>query len=253
MRYLALIAALFCLLAPAMAEPVQSPRDVVSRAVVAQGGDTWLSPGTLLLVGEATFFAVDAITPKSVVDDYRMWREMGSDRDSAHGADGKVRIEAQNGNKRVFAVGYDGETTWTEKGIMPKTEADAYWASNFGFGIIRTALEKNLRLEGVPSRSIDGHPVDMVRIFDGGGQPTLFGFDKDSHFIRYMAFRSPRGWHERIYDDFVRLADKNWVQARRVTLFYDGVMANEVRWKSVAVGTPIDPAIFRFEAAALAE
>ena len=42
--------------------------------------------------------------------------------------------------KEMFEVGYDGDTTWTQDGIMPREEADAYWASAFGFGIIRRAL-----------------------------------------------------------------------------------------------------------------
>ncbi len=173
-----------------------------------------------------------------------MWRVIDPDRQSAHGADGKVRIVARDGDDIVFEVGYDGETTWTERGIMPKDQADAYWASNFGFGIIRSALDTGFTLEAVPPRDHGGALIDLVRIIDPQGQATLFGFDRESRFIRYMAFDSPRGFHERHYDDFVRLGRDGWVQAREVTLFYDGVRSNTVQWREVTVGEPIDASVF---------
>lgn len=247
MRGLVLLASVLLGIPSIAAEPAPDARDMVARAVEAHGGEVWLAPGTLILAGEAEFFAPDQVEPVSRVDDYRMWREMNPNRDSAHGADGKVRIDARTSGKLIFAVGYDGKSTWTDKGVMPAAEAEAYWASNFGFGIIRAALEKKLRIERAPSRDIAGHPVDMVRIYDARGEATLFGFDKESHFIRYMAFQSPRGWHERQYDDFIRLTGTNWVQAREVTLFYNGIMANRVRWHTAEIGVPIEPGHFEFD------
>lgn len=218
-------------------------REIVEEAVAAHGGDIWLEPGTLILSGEATFYTSDRATPRSHADDYRMWRVLDPARDTAHGADGKVRITAKSGAQVLFEVGYDGETTWNERGIVPKAEADAFWASNFGFGIIRSALRDGFTLESAPQREIDGALLDLVRVIDPQGQQTLFGFDAASRFIRYMAFGSPRGFHERFYDDFVRL-ENGWVQARSVTLFYDGVMSNRVFWRETRVGEAIDPAIF---------
>lgn len=127
---------------------------------------------------------------------------------------------------------------------MPKLEADAYWATNFGFGIIRSALEDSFALHNAPSREIGGRRTAIVRIVDPKGQNTLFGFDAESGFVTYMAFTSPRGFHERLYGDFVRLPS-GWVQARRVTLLYDGIVANSVFWREIRVGVPLDPALFR--------
>jgi hypothetical protein len=59
-----------------------------------------------------------------------------------------------------------------------------------------------------------------------------------------MAFMTPRGWHERHYDDFVRLKNPDWLQARSVSLFYNGVKANTVFWKTTKVNAQIDPALF---------
>lgn len=221
----------------------RTAREVVERGVAAHGGDLWLDPATLILSGEATFYSSDANTPRTHADDYRMWREMSADRQSAHGADGKVRITAKSGERVIFEVGYDGETTWNERGIVPKEQADAFWASNFGFGIIRSALRDGFTLENAPRRDVLGNEVELVRIIDPQGAATLFGFDAQSGFIRYLAFDTPRGFHERLYDDFVKL-ENGWVQARRVTLLYDGVMANTVLWTETRVGEPIDAALF---------
>jgi hypothetical protein len=231
--------------APTRADaPAQDARSIVESAIAAAGGDSWLNPQTLELWGSADFYTADRPGPVRHVDDYHMWRAMTADRVAAHNADGKVRIRARHQGKPVFEVGFDGQTTWNDKGIVRKAEADAYWASNFGFGIIRRALHKGFKLERAPDRTIDGHALDMVRIVDPGGQTTLFGIDHDSRFVRYMGFATPRGWHERVYDDFVMLTAPRWLQAREVTLFYNGVRQNSVHWRKVTVDAPLDPEIF---------
>ncbi len=244
-------ALLLGLLAPmllAAASPPPDPRAIIRAAVEVAGGEAWLNPGTLVLSGSADFYAADQPAPVRQIDDYRMWREMDPNRKVSHGADGKVRITARSGGKLVFEVGYDGVTTWNDKGVVPKAEADAYWAANFGFGIIRQALKDGFKLENAPDRTIDGHALDMVRVIDPGGQATLFGIDRESHFIRYMGFATPRGWHERIYDDFVQFQNPRWIQAREITLFYNGVRQNTIHWRSAVVGQPIDPSVFKFPA-----
>jgi hypothetical protein len=244
LRHLLLAAAIWVLSAVPEAAACSDPRAVLTRAIEVAGGEAWLSPGSLILEGTAEFYAPDKAAPVSRADDYRMWRKMDPNRASAHAADGKVRILAQSGGRRLFEVGFDGATTWNEKGVVPEVEAAAFWSANFGFGIIRHALNDGFRLECAPERSVGGHPVDLVRVIDPNGQPTLFGIDRERGYIRYMGFATPRGWHERTYDDFVRLKRPNWLQAREVTLFYNGVRANTVRWRKVVVGAPIDDAVF---------
>lgn len=224
------------------AEP--TPRATIERAVAAHGGALWLDPDTLELVGTATFFDPATGAVRAQADDYRMWRTFEDGRTAAHEASGKVRIIARADKRVIFEIGYDGETTWTERGIMPRAEADAYWASNFGFGIIRSALEEGFRLDHAPPRDIAGRRTNIVRITDPKWAQTLFGFDADSGFVTYMAFATPRGWHERRYSDFVRLGN-GWVQARRVTLMYDGIIANTVFWRETRVNASLDPALFR--------
>jgi len=228
---------------PATAQEAQTPRQVIERAIEAHGGEVWLEPGTLHLSGSATFYDGETGAVRSRSDDYRMWREMDPDRRQSHGASGKVRIIAKAGERVIFEVGYDGETTWTQSGIMPKDQADAYWATNFGFGVVRQALKDGFSLSFAPPRDIRGRATHLVRITDPQGQGTLFGFDRESGFITYLAFDTPRGFHERLYADFVKL-ENGWVQARNVTLLYDGVMSNTVFWSETKVGDAIDPVTF---------
>lgn len=238
------LAALLTLASPVQSDDPVDPRAVLERAIAVAGGDTWLNPRTLVLEGTAEFYAPDKPEPVSRADDYRMWRAMDPDRAKAHGADGKVRIAARDGARTIFEVGYDGATTWNDKGVVPRLEADAYWAANLGFGIIRQALKDGFKLENAPRRSVDGRTLDMIRVLDPAGQATLFGIDRESRFIRYMGFSTPRGWHERTYDDFVMLDNPRWLQAREVTLFYNGVRANTVRWKVAKVNEPLSDGVF---------
>lgn len=246
-RLLVLLAMVWlAIVPPVLAEEPAEPgaATIVRNAIAAHGGEVWRDPGTLVLSGEAVFFDPATGAVRSRADDYRMWREFERGRRMAHGAEGKVRIVARSGERLIFEVGYDGEATWTQDGIMPRDAADAFWANNFGFGIIRSALDEGFTLQRAPSRNIGGHSVDLVRVIDPQGQQTLFGFDRESGFIRYLGFDSPRGWHERLYDDFVRLPESGWVQAREVTLLYDGVKNNTVNWREVRVGEAIDAAVF---------
>lgn len=219
-------------------------RAIIERAVQVAGGDAWLSPTTLILEGSADFYSPAQPGPVRHVDDYRMWRAMDANRSVAHAADGKVRISAKVKGATLFEVGHDGTTSWNDKGIVPKAEADRYWAENFGFGIIRQALKGGFTLQRAPDRDVGGHALKMVRVIDPGGSATLFGIDAASHFIRYMGFSTPRGWHERIYDDFVMGQNPKWLQAREVTLFFDGVRQNTVHWRRFTVGSPIPDAVF---------
>ena len=222
----------------------ETARSIVEQAVEVAGGELWLSPSTLILEGGADFYSQSQPGPVRRVDDYRMWRAMDTNRSAAHAADGKVRITARMQGKLLFEVGYDGATTWNEKGIVPKAEADKFWAENFGFGIIRQALKDGFTLERAPDRDIGGHALKMVRVIDRQGTATLFGIDAASHFIRYMGFATPRGWHERVYDDFIMGQNPRWLQARTVTLFYNGVRQNTVHWQRFTVGSAISDDLF---------
>lgn len=230
--------------APPAAEQALSARDILQRAVEAAGGDAWLNPRTLTMSGSAVFYSPNGPEPRAVADDYRMWRVYNPDRTVSHGADGKVRIRSVSGGKVMFEVGYDGAQTWNDKGVVPKAEADAYWASAFGFGIIRQAFAPGFKLERVPDDQFGGHPIHKLRLTDPQGGETLFGIDRGRYAIRTMEFATPKGWHLRTYEDFVTLSHPRWLQARKVTLFYNGVKQNEVYWTDVKVNALIDETMF---------
>jgi hypothetical protein len=220
---------------------------IFDRATTAAGGEAWANAKSLMLEGHAVFWGAAGAEPKSTVDSYIMYREFDPNRSAAHGAEGKVRIIVSDKAKLVWTVGYDGQTTWTERGITPMAEADSFWASNFGFGIIRHARKPGFKAERVADGQEGLHLLYIVRLTDPGGGITLFGIDQKSYAIRTMGFTTPKGWHERVYDDFIRLKNPDWLQARSVTLFYNGVKANTVFWDRVKVNPIIDPAVFQYK------
>lgn len=230
------------LAAAAAAEP--SAEEILDRAIAVAGGAAWRDARTLYLEGSAVFYGPSGAAPRSRADSYRMWRVFDPARTAAHGAEGKVRILACTGATRLFTVGFDGSTTWTERGVTPPAEAEAFWASNFGFGIIRHARQPGFKSERVPDGRLDGHPLRMVRLTDPQGGVTLFGIDAKSFAIRSMGFATPRGWHVRTYDRFFRPPGTRWLQAGRVTLYYNGVKSNTVTWRRARIDAPIDPALF---------
>ncbi|CAM3164468.1 Outer membrane lipoprotein-sorting protein [Sphingomonas antarctica] len=235
--------AIIALSAAVAIAPLDAPA-IFARATKAHGGEAWARAKTLTLSGHAIFYAPTGGTVASRADDYRMWRVYDPARSASHAAEGKVRIIAKSGQKQLFTVGYDGVMTWNDKGVVPKAEADTYWASNFGFGIIRHAADAGFKAERMPDDWVANHPLYMLRLTDPEGGVTLFGIDQATYAIRTMAFATPRGWHERIYDDFVRLKNPDWLQARHVTLRYNGVKQNEVFWTRTIVNAAIPESLF---------
>jgi hypothetical protein len=221
---------------------------ILARATAAAGGVHWADAKSLILEGRAEYWGTEGSAPKSRSDSYMMYREFDPSRTLAHGADGKIRIISSNNGNVIWTVGFDGETTWNEKGVIPKAEADIFWANNMGFGIIRQADKPGFKAERVADGAQGRHGLYLVRLTDPKGGVTLFGIDRQSYAIRTMAFMTPRGWHERHYDDFVRLKNPDWLQARTVTLFYNGVKANTVYWRTVKVNAAIAPDIFKVPA-----
>ena len=77
------------------------------------------------------------------------------------------------------------------------------------------------------------------RLTDPQGGVSLFGIDPQSYAIRSLGFSTPRGWHERHYSDFVRQDNPPWLQAREVTLYYNGVKASSLFWERWVIDEPI--------------
>ncbi len=216
-------------------------RDIIARAQAAAGGETWIHPRTLLMRGHAVFY-----TPQGAErhERYEMWRVYPAQKGAAHAADGKVRIESWRQGKRVRLITFDGERSYTLEGPQPPSEADKQWSENFGFGVIRFALEPGFRQERLPDEVVEGRSVRVVRITDPSGQATTFSVAKDDDAILRLGFHTPRGWHERLYSEFFRKPGVSWVQPGRVRLYYAGVLQNEILWTDFELDRPMPDDLF---------
>ena len=112
---------------------------IMSRTHEAAGGEMWRRPQTLFMDGYAVFYR-DGRAIKH--ERHRMWRVYDANKSDAHKVDGKVRILSERNGNPVINLSFDGETTYTLQGPQPKSEGDKRWSSNFGFGVIRHALDE---------------------------------------------------------------------------------------------------------------
>jgi hypothetical protein len=228
--------------AAVQANPSLTARQIIARAHEAAGGEDWRRVRTLYLEGYNIIRRPDGA--EVLWDRYAMWREFTDRKSNAHAAEGRVRIEAWSGDALAMLISFDGETTYNQDGAVPEEVAAQAWASNFGFGAIRNALDEGWTQGRLPDDLVDGAPAYMVEITDPSGGRTRFGLRQSDFATVYAGFDSPRGWHERRYSHFFRVPGSRWIQPGRVRLHYDGVKANEAVWTFVRIGGEIDPSVF---------
>lgn len=203
-------------------------RQIIERAYDHAGGDAWVNPSSLYMEGYGYFWRG---TEEFVrYEPYRMWRVFPAEKGAAHAADGRVRIEAMKNDEVVFQIAFDGTKTYNQDGPLDDQADSDRWASNFGFGVIRHALDDGYKTTRLPDDYVDGHPTYMVKITDPADGSTLFAIGKEDFSILSVGFDTPRGWHQRIYSDFYRNDENGWLQPGRVRLYYDGVKSNEIFW-----------------------
>lgn len=244
-----LIATCPLLTTPALADDQLDPtdlsaQDIVAKAHAAAGGDTWRNLKTLKLDGNITFHREGRHDQTTHADQYRMLRVMPEVSTDAHLANGMVRFDALQGERTIFQIAFDGEHSYNQRGRLDSQEATERWKSNFGFGIIRFALEPDFSLARMADDTIDGHPCHIVQVTDPSGRLTIFGIDRTSYAIRMVGFDSPQGFHQRIYDDFQRKPGVSFVQPGHVRLYYDGVKTNDIRWTEFTINEPIRRSAF---------
>ncbi len=222
-------------------DPDRSAEDIMRAAHAAAGGPDWVRPDTLAMDGYAVFYR-DGTAARH--ERHTMYRVYDAAKTDAHSADGKVRITSLRDGIPIIDVAFDGQTTSTAQGPREPSDADARWASNFGFGVIRHALDDGYSLARLPDDLVDGTPAYWIEVTDPVGGTTHFAVAKDSHAVLSVAFDTERGWHERIYSGFYSNPGASWVQPRRVRLFYNGVKANEVIWTRHLVDAPLPDCLF---------
>ena len=105
------------------ADEAPDARAIVEMAHAAAGGDSWKRPGTLHLVGRATLYRDGTAASRAEVGHYEMWRVFPAWNRAAHGANGKFRLDARDGDALLFQISFDGSDTWNEKGKVEQAAA----------------------------------------------------------------------------------------------------------------------------------
>lgn len=242
-RCLSAIVLAFVATLPVRADDL-TPEAIVQRAHEAAGGAAWKRPKTLHLSGRATIYRDGLAANAMALDHYEMWRVFPAWNDAAHGANGKFRLEARAGERVVIRQSFDGTDTWDANGKVPQAQASREASENYGFGIIRFALDDGFRRVRLPDDQVEGHPSHVVRVADPSGGETTFWIDRQSFAIRKVGFDTPRGWHERIYSDFYRVDPSGFMQPGRVRLYYRGALSNDITWTRAVVDAPIAHEVF---------
>lgn len=247
-HYLSIIFLIALLLGCRNSNGNQQPNDqldtaleIMQKAHSAAGGEFWSQVSSLSLHGHANFFQGEDTLHNEV---HNMWRVYTSSKTAAHVASGKVKIESMRKGEHVILVSYDGKNTYDLNGKREKSEADQMWSSNFGYGAIRHVFDKGYTLSLSGEDQIKGESTYIIKVEDAGQKETFFDITQDDYKIVKVAFDTPRGWHHRLYSEFFRKPEYNWLQAGRVELFYNNKISNEVFWTDFEVNKDLPDSLF---------
>ncbi len=206
---------------------------IITRAYEEAGGEAWLNAKTMHLKGVAAFYKDGSYGKSALADGYEMWRVYPVDGGAAHVANGKFRLDSKVGDTVMFQTAFDGSLSYNQDGPLPEEQQESAQASGgYGFGAFRRALWDGYAVTRLTDQMIEAHPVYMVKVTDSTGQDTLFGVDKQDFSIRSVHFDTPRGWHKRLYSDFMWSENPRFRQAGRVRHFYDGIMTVDIDWQN---------------------
>lgn len=222
--------------------PAISAKSVIEKSYEQAGGEFWVRPYSLSMEGYAVFYEDGKAT---LNEKHAMWRVYDSSKINAHQVDGMVRIESIRNGKPVINISFDGETTFTDQGALPKSTQNDQWSSSFGFGVIRHALDEGYSLKRLADDLIDGKKAYIVEITDPSNERTLFGISQENYSILKVGFNTDKGWHERVYSNFFSNPGDDWVQPGRVRLYYNGIKSNEVIWSKYSVNGVLDECLFK--------
>ncbi|NJR71670.1 MAG: hypothetical protein HC782_00260 [Gammaproteobacteria bacterium] len=122
-------------------------------------------------------------------------------------------------------------------------------SNNFGFGILRFADRDGFVVTRLTDDQVEGHPCYVVQITDAKKTLTTFFIDVETSAIRSVAFNTDVGYHHRIYSDFKRAKNVDFIQPTRVRLYFDGIKWMDIHWRQFAVNEAIDDVVFVKEVA----
>jgi hypothetical protein len=220
-------------------------RQIVERVHAASGGEAWLKAGTNVMRGDATLCREGDPTSCVYANRYVMYRVYPTElAHGAHAGSGKFRLDAFDGDRRIFQVAFDGARSYDHDGPLPPERAISDEMSAFGFSAIRFALQPGFEVERLTDDEVEGRPSYFVRVKDPSGTGTLFGIDKEHFYVLCAQWKTTKGWHMRQYSEFYQLTDSRFLQPGRVRHYYDGVKTVDIHWRSAEIGQQIPDSTF---------
>ena len=157
--FLTIIALVTVSVATARAEELTA-RQIVERAHAAAGGEAWLKAGTNVMRGDATLCRDGDPTKCVHANRYVMYRVYPTElAHGAHAGSGKFRLDAFDGDRRIFQVAFDGTRSYDQDGPLPPERAMSDEMSAFGFSAIRFALQPGFEVERLPTTRSRAAPV----------------------------------------------------------------------------------------------
>jgi len=214
---------------------------VIKQAYQKAGGEFWRRPESLTLIGHGVFYSgLDTFIHES----HKMYRVYESEKTDAHAANGKVRIESYRNGKPIILISFDGEHTYDLNGRQEKSAADQKWASNFGYGAIRHALDEGYKIAISGKDKVNQEDTYTIEVIDQTEGKTYFDITQDKYEIVKVAFDTPKGWHYRIYSKFFKKDKYKWNQAGLVQLFYNDKLSNEIVWTDFEVNEDLPEELF---------
>ena len=221
--------------------PNITPEEVMLKAHKKAGGDFWKNPKSLTLKGHANFYYGDDTLHNEI---HNMWRVYASQKQDAHIATGKVKIESIRDGEPKILLSYDGNNTYDLDGKKEKSAADNMWSSAFGYGAVRHALDKGYKLEISGENMVKNENTITVKVTDPNNGITFFDITLGDFKIVKVAFDTPRGWHYRLYSNFFTKEKYSWLQSGLVELFYNDIKTNEVIWEDFEVNEVLPDSLF---------
>ena len=218
-----------------------SAEEIMIKAHQKAGGEFWRRPQSLSLIGHGIFYqGQDTLIHES----HKMYRVYARDKNNAHRANGKVRIESYRDGTPVILLSFDGEHTYDNTGKQDKSDADQRWASNFGYGAIRHALDPGYSISLIGEDTVKQQKTFTIEVTDPTQGITNFDITQDKFEIVKVAFDTPRGWHHRIYSNFFSKDKYSWHQAGLVELYYNDRKSNEIIWIDFDVNQDLPNELF---------
>ncbi|MEM9686004.1 MAG: hypothetical protein AAF934_03680 [Bacteroidota bacterium] len=218
-------------------------KHIIQKTIAAHGGAVWKHPETLQLNGSAVMYPENGT--EIILDTYAMWRVFPKTNTHARKANGKVALLAMSGAEVFFDLRFDGSASRFLLSDQAKKFQDHFkWTNNFGFGIIRFALDRNLECTLTDSYHFGTVPCHYIVIKDASGQETIFGIRKEDFRILYMGFDTPLGFHLRVYGHFKSYPETAFLMPLSLCIYYDNVRWFDVRWHDFVLNRSIAPKVF---------